>query len=234
MAGSILASFMRKSRNFLITSILLAVFLTAGLFLVAIVFCDRQVKTVSSERIYSELTQVPHNHVGLLLGTGKYLGSGVLNPYYQNRINAATELMQAEKVEYIVISGDNSRKNYNEPEMMRADLIAAGVDSTRIFLDFAGFRTFDSIVRLKEIFSQDSVTVISQEFHNQRALFIARKEGIAAIGYNARDVSAKSGLRTKIREKLARVKVFADYLFGTKPKFLGPKVVIPEYRPHGT
>jgi SanA protein len=213
---------MRKRRLFLVSSIFLV-----GLILLTIAYCDKQVKAASNGRTYADPAQIPYNHVGLLLGTGKYLQGGALNPYYKYRIDAATELMKAGKVAYLVISGDNGRKDYNEPEMMRADLMAAGVDSSRIFLDFASFRTFDSMVRLKEIFSQDSVTVISQAFHNQRALFIASKEGIAAIGYNAQDVSAKAGLKTQIREKLARVKVFADYLFGIKPRFLGPKVKIP-------
>jgi len=220
---------MTKRRKILVSTILFA-----GLILLTTAYCDKQVETASNGRIYSDPTQIPHNHVGLLLGTGKYLVGGYLNPYYKYRIDAATELMKAGKVEYLIISGDNGRKEYNEPEMMRSDLIAAGVDSARIFLDFAGFRTFDSMVRLKEIFSQSSVTVISQEFHNQRALFIAGKEGIAAVGYNAQDVAAKAGLRTQIREKFARVKVFVDYLFGTKPKFLGPKVKIPGDRPYGT
>lgn len=213
---------MSKKRKFIA-----ATFLFAGLILLVIIYCDKQIEISSNGRIYSDILNVPHNHVGLLLGTGKHLTSGSLNPYYKYRIDAASELINAGKVEYLIISGDNSRMDYNEPEMMRSDLIAAGIDSTLIFLDFAGFRTLDSIIRLKVIFSQDSVTVISQEFNNQRALFIASKERIAAIGYNARDVSVKSGLRTQLREKLARVKAFADYLFGTKPKYLGPKVNIP-------
>ena len=109
---------------------------------------------------------------------------------------------------------------------MRADLMAAGVDSAVIYLDYAGFRTFDSMVRLREIFGQDSVTVISQKFHKERALYIAGREKIAAIGYNARDVGQASGMRVKFREKLARVKVFLDYLLGEKPKFLGERVII--------
>lgn len=90
-----------------------------------------------------------------------------------------------------------------------------------------GFRTFDSIVRLKEIFGQESVTIISQPFHNERAIYIASKEGIAAIGFNAKDVNARYGFKTQLREKLARVKVFADYLFSVKPKYLGDKIIIP-------
>ena len=103
-----------------------------------------------------------------------------------------------------------------------------GIDSSRIYLDYAGFRTFDSMVRLKEVFSQDSVTVISQRFHNERALFIASREGIDAIGFNAEDVSSNIGYKVQIREKLARVKLFLDYVFGKQPKFLGPKVQIAE------
>jgi SanA protein len=201
--------------------------LLAGLFLLTVFYCDKQVRAVAKDRTYSQIDKIPHNHVGLLLGTGKYTGGNFLNPYYQYRINAALTLLNAGKIDYLIISGDNSRQNYNEPAMMMMDLIVAGMDSTRIFLDYAGFRTFDSMVRLRELFSQDSVTIISQEFHNQRALYIAKKEGITAVGFNAQDVSVKAGLRTRVREKLARVKVFLDYLANTKPKFLGPKVTIP-------
>lgn len=215
---------MRKKQKILISAILLVT-----IVLLTISYCDSQVEASSQGKLYSELNNVPNNNCGLLLGTGKYLAGGYLNPYYKYRIGAAVQLIKAGKIKYLVISGDNSRKDYNEPEMMKSDLIKAGIDSCRIYLDFAGFRTFDSMIRLKNIFSQDSVTVISQEFHNQRAIFIAIKEGIAAIGYNARDVSRNAGLRTQVREKLARVKLFADYLFGTEPKFLGPRVKIPKF-----
>ena len=207
--------------------ILLSITVFVVLILLTINYCDRQVEAASVKNIYSDLEKIPHNHVGLLLGTGKYLAGGYINPYYKYRIDAAAQLMGAGKITYLIISGDNGRKEYNEPEMMKRDLIAAGIDSSCIYLDYAGFRTFDSMIRLQKIFSQDSVTVISQEFHNQRAIFIAKSEGITAIGYNAKDVSNQNGLRTKVREKFARVKVFLDYLFKNEPKFLGPKVIIP-------
>ncbi|MFN8699862.1 MAG: vancomycin high temperature exclusion protein [Flavobacteriales bacterium] len=189
--------------------------------------CDYVIRRSAEGRVYTHVDDIPHRHVGLLLGTSKYLGSGVNNRYYQYRIDAALKLWQSGKVNVFVISGDNSRQDYNEPETMRNDLIAAGVDSTRIALDYAGFRTLDSVVRVKEIFSQDSITVISQRFHNERAIYLAGKHGIDAIGFNARDVEVSSGLKTQLREKFARVKVFVDQLFGVEPKFLGPKVVIP-------
>ena len=213
---------MSKRKKILLSFSLLLVALITSIF-----YCDWKVRTAARDKTFSDVSQVPHRHVGLLLGTGKFLGTGNINPYYRYRIDAATRLLNAKKIDYIVISGDNSRQDYSEPDMMRADLIAAGIDSTRIYLDFAGFRTFDSMVRLREIFSQNDVTVISQEFHNERALFIASREGINAIGFNARDLSASAGIRTQVREKLARVKVFADYIFGVEPKFLGPKVAIP-------
>lgn len=222
-SGVIIAVLKRKRKILFFSFLLLA-----GIILLVIFYCDKQIRTAAEGKTFADVSEVPQHHVGLLLGTGKYLESGVVNPYYAYRIEAALQLLQAGKIDYLVISGDNSRNDYNEPEMMQSDLIAAGIDSACIYLDYAGFRTFDSMVRFKEIFSQNAVTVISQKFHNERALFIAAKEGIAAVGFNAQDVSTVSGLRTQLREKLARVKVFADYLFHTEPKFLGPKVTIPE------
>lgn len=195
--------------------------------IITIFICDRVIENASSGKIYTDVQSIPHNNVGLLLGTAKFLSSGYENAYYRYRINAAVELLKSGKIKYLVISGDNSRKEYDEPGDMRADLMAAGIDSTVIYLDYAGFRTFDSIVRLKEIFGQNKVTVISQLFHNQRAIYIAKKEGIDAIGFNARDVSANYGFKVQLREKLARVKVFVDMLTGKEPKFLGEKIIIP-------
>jgi SanA protein len=214
---------MKKNRKIKVLIILLT-----AIVLFTIFYCDNQVQTASEGKLYSSLDKIPPNHAGILLGTAKYLSGGYLNPYYKYRIDAAVQLVKAGKVKFLIVSGDNGRTEYNEPEMMKADLIAAGVDSNRIYLDFAGFRTFDSMIRLKKIFSQNSVTIISQEFHNQRAMFIAQKEGIAAVGYNARDVPKNAGVRMQVREKFARVKLFADYLFEATPKFLGPKVQIPD------
>ena len=194
---------------------------------IAIFASDAIIKDNAKGKLYSSVNDIPYRKVGLLLGTGKYTKRpGKFNPYYVRRIKAATDLMKAGKIKYLVISGDNGREDYNEPEMMREDLIKNGIDSTHLYLDYAGFRTFDSMVRLKEVFGQDSVTIISQLFHNERALYIASKEGIAANGFNARDAYTTDGVM--LREKLARVKVFVDYLIATKPKFLGKKIELPD------
>jgi SanA protein len=178
-------------------------------------------------KLYNTTNEIPYHRVGLLLGTGKYLSNGNVNMYYQYRIEAATDLLKSNKIKHLIISGDNSKVDYDEPSTMRNDLIKNGVDSTRIFLDYAGFRTFDSMIRLKEIFGQDTATIISQQFHNERAIYIAKQNGIVAIGFNAKDVAKYGGFKTKLREKFARTKLFLDHWFGKKPKYLGNKIVLP-------
>lgn len=213
---------MRRRTRYLLTAL-------AGCALAAttLYYCNHAVDQEARGRLYTRPEATPYHRVGLLLGTGKYLGSGGVNPYYQFRIEAALALLRAGKVKYLVVSGDNGRQGYNEPVMMKRDLVAAGIDSPRIYLDYAGFRTFDSVVRLKKVFGQDSVTIISQPFHNERALYLASREGITAVGFNARDVGQRFGLRVQLREKLARVKLFVDYLVAREPRYLGPPVLIP-------
>lgn len=173
------------------------------------------------------LTNLPNEKVGLVLGTSKTLADGRVNLYFKYRIDAATELYKAGKVQYFIVSGDNSVEHYNEPEDMKLALMTNGVPETQIFEDFAGFRTLDSVVRAKEIFGQKSFIIISQRFHNERAIFLAQKNGIEAYGYNAKDVNAYSGFKTNLREKFARAKVFLDFALGVEPKFGGDKVHIP-------
>lgn len=163
----------------------------------------------------------------MLLGTSPTLRSGVRNPYFQNRIQAAAELYKAGKIKYILVSGDNHRTEYNEPEEMRKALIQKGVPEDAIFLDYAGFRTLDSVVRANKIFGQQKFTIISQQFHNQRAVYIASWYGLDTVGYNAKDVSLSVGLKVQVRELFARVKVFIDFLFNKSPKFLGEPIELP-------
>jgi SanA protein len=110
--------------------------------------------------------------------------------------------------------------------MLKKDLIKRGIPASKIFLDYAGFRTLDSVVRCREIFGQHAVTIISQPFHNERAVFIARNKGIKAIGFNARDVNKYYGFKTQAREKLARGKMVLDLIFNKQPRFLGEKIII--------
>jgi SanA protein len=186
------------------------------------------VSSSANHRLYSDIEKVPYNRVGLLLGTSKYSVGGTINQYYQFRIDAAVALFRAGKIDYIIVSGDNRHESYNEPREMRRNLLEAGVPEDRIILDFAGFRTLDSVIRSKEVFGQQSITIISQAFHIERAIYIAVRNDIDAIGFAAKDVSNVWVYSNFIREYLARVKLMLDiYVFDTQPKFLGEKIEIP-------
>ncbi len=188
--------------------------------------CNFFVEQSTKKQVFDEYDRIPANEVGLVLGTSKYTVYGNQNPYFANRIQAAVELFKRKKVKHLLVSGDNSLKEYNEPKHMRAALIKAGVPDSCITMDFAGFRTLDSIVRSRRVFGQKKLTIISQRFHNHRALFIANRKGIKAIAFNAKDVPFHVSLKTKLREWLARCKAILDVLLNTQPKFLGEPVPI--------
>ncbi len=169
---------------------------------------------------------LPKNKVGLVLGTASRLVEGGVNPYYAHRIDATIALFKAGKIDYVLVSGDNGSIYYNEPNTIKKDLVKGGIPEERIYLDYAGFRTLDSVVRAKEIFGLDQVTVISQEFHNKRAIYLAKHKGLKAIGYNARDISGSEAVKVHFREYFARVKVFIDLIFNIQPRFYGEKIEI--------
>lgn len=187
---------------------------------------DAIISNFSKNKVFTETEHIPFNKVGVVLGTSKYLQNGNINLYYQYRINATAELFHSKKIEYILVSGDNRHRSYNEPQTFKNDLVKMGIPEEKIFLDYAGFRTLDSMVRAKAVFGQESITVISQKFHNERAIYLAEKRGLKAIGFNAKDVNLRSGMKVKLREYLARVKVFSDLIFSKQPKFLGEEIEI--------
>ncbi len=189
-------------------------------------FCHRLVENAAQGKCFDYVQSIENNQVGLLLGTSKMLSNGYQNKYFFNRIDAVMALYNAGKIKVLVISGDNGHVDYNEPEDMKQELVKRGFPSHLIFLDYAGFRTFDSVYRMYYIFGQTKFLVVSQEFHNSRAIYIAEKLGLEAQGYNAKDVSKYYGLKTMVRERFARTKLFIDLIIGQKPKFLGEKINI--------
>ncbi len=192
-----------------------------------IIICNLWLINSTKKQIYKDIDQIPPKDVGLLLGTVRYLNSGYENLYFTYRIQAATDLYKKGKIKHILVSGDNHKHNYNEPESMKAALMENGIPEDAITLDFAGFRTLDSVVRGREVFQQDEFTIISQKFHNERAIFIANKYGIDAIAFNAKDVNIRYGKKVILREYLAKTKAVLDlYLLRTSPKFLGEKIKI--------
>ena len=177
---------------------------------------------------YNNVNEIPYNEVGLILGTSSLTSDGTRNPFFVNRIRAATLLYRKGKIDYILVSGDNRHASYNEPRQMMNALLKEGIPRDRIIADFAGFSTLDSIARASRVFMLRNVTVISQEFHNTRALFIAERESMNAIGFNARDPSSKWGhAGVYIREIFARLKCILDvYFLNTQPTFLGEPIQI--------
>lgn len=195
--------------------------------LFTVIYANWKISSDTKNFIYDDVNEVPKQKVALVLGASRKLKGGYLNPYFTYRIEAATELYKNGKVSTFIVSGDNSRPSYNEPQDMKDALVANGIPDSIIYMDYAGFRTLDSVVRLKEIFGQDSCVVVSQKFHNERAIYIAHHYNIKAYGYNAEDVQLnRLSFKTNLREKFAKVKVFIDILIGKEPKFLGDKIII--------
>ncbi len=191
-------------------------------------YCSYQVEKNAVGKTYDNVEEIPYNRVGLLLGTCKTMNDRkTVNPFWQFRVEAAYKLWKAKKIDKILISGDNGWHGYNEPEDFVDAFHALGVPDSALVCDFAGFRTHDSVIRCKKIFGQKKVTIISQEFHNERALYIAQRYGLEAVGFNAQMVSFRDNLYNMVREKMARVLLFADlYVFHTQPHFLGKKISI--------
>ncbi|MBX2877895.1 MAG: YdcF family protein [Saprospiraceae bacterium] len=176
---------------------------------------------------YQAVEAMPKNDVALLLGTNRLINGKFPNPYFESRIAAAVELFEAGKVKHLLISGDHSRAAYNEPQDMMDALVAAGIPEGAITLDYAGFRTLDSVVRAKEVFQQERFTIISQAFHNERALFIAQGRGLQAIAYDAKLPHTHPYSKVRWREYLARAKAVLDlYVLNKQPKFLGEAIAI--------
>lgn len=217
-------------------SIRLRRFLRRGVLLLGILFVAGFALTlytnllparVSEGRLYHEADEIPRHRVGLIFGCDNQI-EGRENLYFRYRIDAAVRLWKAGKVSCFIVSGDNRTKYYNEPEAMRQALVARGVPSERIVSDFAGLRTFDSVVRAKEIFGATDVVFISQRFQNERAIYLAQAHGIDAVGFNAQDVPGSGGYKTKLREVGARVKMWLDVnVLATRPKVMGEVVALP-------
>lgn len=173
---------------------------------------------------YYSVEEIPENKVGLLLGTAQYRQGGGENLYFKYRIEAAVKLFNQNKIDFILVSGDNAHLSYNEPRDLKRALIKRGIPAEKIFMDYAGFRTLDSVVRAYKVFGQQAFTIISQKSHNERAIYLARKNGIQAIGYNAEQPS--HGFRLYIRELAAKTVAFFDILLKKEPKFLGDPIEI--------
>ncbi|HUF63770.1 MAG TPA: ElyC/SanA/YdcF family protein [Verrucomicrobiales bacterium] len=198
----------------------------AGILCVAVVLWAGRSIGSQASRVYS-VEKCPQRSVALVLGCAPTLKDGKENVYFRNRIACAAEIYDAGKADFILVSGDNSREDYDEPGAMKAALVQLGVPEERVFADYAGFSTLDSVVRSQKVFGQERILIVSQRDHAMRALYIAKSHGIDALGVAADDVGFRSGAKTKAREALARVRTVLDVrVLGRRPRFLGPKIVI--------
>lgn len=194
----------------------------------AIFFANRLIVKSAQHLTWNDINSVPERNVGLVLGAKPG------NRYFTRRIDSAAALYQAGKVKWLLVSGDNGKKFYDEPSAMQQALIAKGVPAGAIFCDYAGFSTLDSVVRAQRVFGESNITVISQEFHNQRAIWLAQQYGINAVGFNAPDLNKRHGTYTRLREMLARVSAVIDAkVLHRQPKYLGPTVIIGPASAHG-
>lgn len=195
---------------------LLRICLNLSLFFLQVALISYLINiATSSPHIFSIDELKGDKYTVLLLGTSKYLhGTDNPNKYYDERINATIDLYQKGVVKEIIISGDHKGAEYSEPKDMKRDLVAGGVPGSVIQLDLKGFRTFDSIKRTKAIMKGENLVVVSQLFHLERALFMAKSDGIDAIGVAANGTMTLSMLQ---REMFAKTKVLLDiYILNTQ------------------
>jgi SanA protein len=199
--------------------------LITGLLAVGLVVLlgNRWVINSTDAYIYKDWALMPDNDVGVVLGTSKYMENGKPSPEFRGRIEAAAELYKNGKLRHLIVSGANPDQSYNEPRAMRRELVKAGVPDSAITMDFAGFRTLDSIVRAQAIFGLQQFTIITQRYHSYRAVFISRKLNLKVVVFIApATADGGYGSRNPPREVLARVKAILDiFLLSTEPKFLG-------------
>lgn len=195
------------------------------LIILSFVIINVHVNYKSKAYIYSKVEDVPECYTAIVLGA---LVSNTGNPssFLQDRMDVAIELYKSKKIKRFLLSGDHGRKNYDEVNSMKNYLLDKGINTEDIFLDHAGFDTYSTMVRAKEVFGVDKAIIVTQEFHLSRAVFIARSKGIDAYGIIADRQNYFSLKRLKMRETIANVKAFTEILFNKSPKFLGDKIPI--------
>jgi SanA protein len=196
-----------------------------ALLLVLVLFvawANYHIIAANRARLVSDASLAPACDIALVLGTSAFLQDGRANPHFESRMDAAAGLYRAGKVRHLLVSGDNRRKNYNEPRQMRAALVKRGIPESAITLDYAGFRTLDSVVRARQVFGLERCIIVTQRYHNSRALEIARANHLDAWGYCAPDVAFAHSFVTECREVLARTLTVLDlYVWHRRPYFLG-------------
>lgn len=176
------------------------------------------------DRVYTNLLTLPYREHTVVLGTAKFYVTGSPNLYYKYRLEAAKYLYHSQKTRYLLMSGDNKTPYYNEPKMMSRDLERMGLPEEVIRQDYAGYNTLDSVVRAAKVFHIEPFTIVSQQFHCERALMIAKVKGIDAICYAAKYPDAH--YKVRIREFFARTVMAVNLLFNSEPTTLAESKIV--------
>jgi len=184
-------------------------------FLTLILVCNVWIIHATKGRVFYDTRSLPANRDGLVLATGKLMENGRTNQHFVRRVEAAAELYHAGKVQRLILSGD---KGHDEPMELKRALLARGVPESAMVLDNYGLRTLDSVVRARDVFRCERLTIISERFHDFRALFLSRYYGIDAVAYAPPDLPFRWMIKSSLRESLARVKAVLDlYVLKTRP-----------------
>jgi len=196
-----------------------------ALVVIVIITINLTVNLKSKKYIYSNVNDVPYCYTGIVLGA-QVSSTGYLSDFLQDRVDAAIELYNAKKINRFLLTGDHGRVGYDEVNSMKDYLMNHGIKEEDIFLDHAGFDTYNSLTRAKEIFQVKDAIIITQEFHLPRAVYIARGKGLNAYGVIADKREYSSINYLKRREILANIKAYFELLINKNPKFLGNKIPI--------
>jgi SanA protein len=216
-------SFFARRRWLLVAAIVLPL-----LLVLVVAVANFWVLHSSRSAIVTNIAKLPVNDVGLVLGTSRYNSDGVsANPFFQGRMNTAAQLYHAGKVRHLLVSGDNGHAGYDEPTWMCDALVARDVPRSAISLDYAGFRTLDTMARAKAVFGLQRFTIITDDFHEARCVFLAHSLGLDVVGFPSERVKFWWSKRVRTRELASRTWACLDvYVFHTKPRYYGPPVKI--------
>ncbi|HXK39016.1 MAG TPA: ElyC/SanA/YdcF family protein, partial [Candidatus Paceibacterota bacterium] len=196
---------------------------SSGLLIIFVVAANAIIYTETKAYIYNDVGDALNAEVALIPGAAVF-SNGSLTPIFVNRADMAIKLYEAKKAPKILVSGDNSTVSHNEVNPVRNYLLAKGIPDEDIFLDHAGFDTYSTMYRARDIFGVTSLLVATQSFHLPRAVFIARRLGMEAYGVNA-DVG-HIFFSNYAREIIANEKAVLELTFNRKPKYLGEKIPI--------
>ncbi len=195
------------------------------LFILCVYSLSWYIKSSTQDQIFNDINKTPEAHTVIVLGASVY-SNGRLSTILEDRVTSALKLYKKGKVKRFLLSGDNGKKSYNEPEAMKAYLTDRGVPEDIIFLDYAGFDTYDSMYRASVVFNVKDAIVVTQEFHLPRAMYIANRLDLNFYGFEGDKHIYQSETINKSRELLANVKAMLELTFGKEPTYLGSKIPI--------